>query len=293
MKNVLIKIKGTPFFETLSHSKNYFISNIAAKGIGIISLPVITRLLLPSDYGIINVFNSYNGIFVSVLTLNCYVALGRYYYEEQDDLKEFFGTSIIFIFSLLSLFFILFVIFRDKISSLLSLPSNIIIFCVPSVLFYVFGSWYEQIYVPQRKSKQIAIRNVISSYGGFALVVVLILLLTKDKYLGPIYASTVTGVLFTIYYFNVLKQYIKFSFSINALKYMLAYSLPLLPYTIGSVVLSQIDRIVINKYCGPTDVGLYSFAYNIGTLLTLVLSSLHLAWAPVYFKLMEEKTIPS
>ena len=87
MKNVLRRIKENPFFETLSHSKNYFISNVAAKGIIIISLPVMTRLLSPSDYGIINVFNSYSGIFISVLTLNCYVALGRYYYEEQNDLK--------------------------------------------------------------------------------------------------------------------------------------------------------------------------------------------------------------
>ena len=289
MKNILQRIKENPFSETLSHSKNYLISNVAVKGIGIISLPVMTRLLLPSDYGILSVFNSYNGILVSVLSLNCYVALGRYYYEKQDDLKEFFGTSIIFVFSLLTLFFILFIIFRDEISSLLSLPSNVIIFCVPSVMLYVFASWYEQIFVPQRKSKQIAVRNVISSCGGFALVVVITLLLSKDRYLGTLCASIITGMLFSIYYFYVLKPYIKLSFSIKALKYMLAYSLPLLPYTIGGVVLSQIDKIIINKYCGQADVGLYSFAYNVGSLLTLVLSSVHLAWAPAYFKLMEEK----
>ena len=164
-------------------------------------------------------------------------------------------------------------------SSLLSLPSNVIIFCVPSVMLYVFASWYEQIYVPQRKSKQIAVRNVISSYGGFALAFVLTLLLSKDKYLGSLCASIITGLLFSVYYFHVLKPYIKFSFSNKALRYMLAYSLPLLPYTIGNVVLSQIGRIIINKYYGQTDVGLYSFAYNIASLLTLVLSSLHLAWA--------------
>ena len=77
MKNILQRIKENPFSETLSHSKNYLISNVAVKGIGIISLPVMTRLLLPSDYGILSVFNSYNGILVSVLSLNCYVALGK------------------------------------------------------------------------------------------------------------------------------------------------------------------------------------------------------------------------
>ena len=289
MKNILRIIKENSFYETLSHSKYYFISNLAVKGIGIFSLPVLTRLLLPSDYGVISLFNSYNGIFISLLTLNCYVALGRYYYEEQDDLMEFFGTSITFIFSLLFLFLVLFIIFRNEISSLLSLPTNVIILFVPTVMVFVFSSWYEQIYVPQKKSKQIAVRNVISSYGKFALVVIITLVLSKDKYLGSLYASIITGALFTVYYLYALKPYIKFTFSVKSLKYMLNYSLPLIPYTLGAVILSQIDRIVINKYYGETNVGLYSFAYSIGSLLTLVLSSLQLAWTPVYFKLMAAK----
>jgi len=128
VKNLLNKIKANPFFETLYHSKNYLISNLAVKGLGVISLPVMTRLLLPSDYGQLNVFNSYNTILISILTLNCYVALGRYYYEEQNDFKEFFGTSIILVLSLLFIFFIFFIIFQKKLSSLLNLPTHLIIF---------------------------------------------------------------------------------------------------------------------------------------------------------------------
>ena len=289
MKSVLNRIKANPFFETLYHSKNYFISNIAVRGLGIISLPVMTRLLLPSDYGLLSVFGSYNSILISILTLNCYVALGRYYYEEQNDLDEFFGTSIIFVLSLLFISFIFFITFQNKLSSLLNLPAHLIIYLVPFAMFYVFSSWYEQIYVPQQKSKQIAIRNMIRSYGGFALAVLFISLLDKDKYMGQIYAMTIMGIFFSFYYFCVLRPYIKFSFKLKALKYSLSFSLPLIPHAICSVVLAQADRVLINKYCGPTDVGLFSLAYNIGALLTLVLSALSIAWTPAYFKHMNDK----
>lgn len=289
MKSLLNKIKANPFFETLYHSKNYLISNLAVKGLGIISLPVLTRLLLPSDFGLLNVFRSYTSILVSILTLNCYVALGRYYYEEQNDFKEFFGTSIIFVLSLLFIFFIFFLIFQNKISSLLNLPAHLIIYLVPLIMFYIFNSWYEQIYVPQKKSRQIAVRNMISSYGGFALAVLFISLLDKDKYMGQIYAMTIMGIFFSIYYFYVLRPYIKFSFKIKAVKYCLSYSVPLIPYAISGVLLAQADRVIINKYSGPTDVGLFSLAYNIGALLTLALSSLHNAWVPVYYKNMNDK----
>jgi O-antigen/teichoic acid export membrane protein len=141
-------------------------------------------------------------------------------------------------------------------------------------MFYVFSSWYEQIYVPQQKSKQIAVRNMISSYGGFALAVLFILFLNKDKYMGQIYAMTIMGICFSFYYFYVLRPYIKFSFKLKALKYSLSYSLPLIPYAICTVGLAQADRVLINKYRGPNDVGLFSMAYSIGALLTLVLASL-------------------
>jgi len=156
-------------------------------------------------------------------------------------------------------------------------------------MFYVFSSWYEQIYIPQQKSKQIAVRNMISSYGGFALAVLLILFLKKDKYMGQIYAMTVMGICFSFYYFYVLIPYIKFSFKLKSLKYMLSYSLPLIPYAICTVGLAQADRVIINKYCGPADVGLFSMAYSIGALLTLLLSSLSIAWTPAYFKHMKDK----
>jgi len=289
VKSLLNKIKANPFFETLYHSHNYLISNLAVKGLAIISLPVMTRLLLPADYGLLNVFGSYNTILISILTLNCYVALGRYYYEEQNDLKEFFGTLIIFVLSLLFIFFIFSVMFQNKLSSLLNLPTHLIIYLVPFIMFYVFSSWYEQICIPQQKSKQIAVRNMISSYGGFALAVLFISLLNKDKYMGQIYAMTIMGICFSFYYFYVLRPYIKLFFKLKALKYSLSYSLPLIPYSICNVALAQADRVLINKYCGPTDVGLFSLAYNIGALLTLVLSSLSIAWTPAYYKHMNDK----
>jgi len=123
----------------------------------------------------------------------------------------------------------------------------------------------------------------------FVLSVICILFLDRNKYLGQLYASLAIGTVFSIYYYYSLRSYIKLSFNPGALKYILSFSLPLLPYALSGVILDQFDRIMINKYSGYSDAGLYSFAYNIGMLLTLVLSALHQAWTPDYFKHMEDK----
>lgn len=282
-------LRKNSFYETLSHSKYYLISNVAIKALALVSMPVMTRLLTPSEYGVISVFNSYQGIFITLLTLNCYGALGRYYYEKHDDFKEFFGTSIIFIGSLLLTFFLLSIAFTNTISSFLKLPSNTIIFIIPLVAAYVLGSWFEQINVPQRQSRKITVRNVISAYSNFVLAVIIIVFLQQDKYLGQLYAGLAIGIIFAIYYYFELRPYFTFSLNTRSLKYALSFSLPLMPYALSGVILDQFDRIMINKYSGFSDAGLYSFAYNIGMLLTLVLSALHQAWAPDYFKHMDDK----
>lgn len=277
------------FFEFLMHSKNYFLSNMATGALAFLSLPVMTRLLSPSDYGVLSVFTGYQGVFVALLTLNCYVALGRYFYEKKDDFKQFFGANLIFILLLLSLAFVFFLLFQNEAARLLGLPANTILFIVPAVLIYIAGSWFEQIYVPQKQSRKIAVRNVIRAYGIFALSIVFILLMDSEKYLGQIYATIIIGGLFFIYYFFDLKSYLKFAFQFKHITYIMHYSVPLLPYALSGVILAQFDRIMINSYLGSTPAGLYAFAAVIGSMLAIVSSSLFQAWNPDYFKHMDEK----
>jgi len=39
------KAKKSDIYETLKHSKNYFFADIAIKAVGVISVPIFTRLL--------------------------------------------------------------------------------------------------------------------------------------------------------------------------------------------------------------------------------------------------------
>lgn len=277
------------YISLLSHFKNYLLSSIAVKSIAIISMPVMTRLLSPEDYGVYNIFLSYVTIFVPLLSLNIYAALGRYYYEEDSDLKTFLGTSIISVFVLLFFWGGVFYAFSDSISKLIGLPVVVIKFIVPSVLFYVVSSWFEQIHVAQKNSWLISRRDMIRALFMFAAGVVCVLYLEKDKYLGMIYSTFFVGLASLIYYGINLKQYINYRFSKNHLRYMLNFSIPLIPSSISGVILAQFDRVMINNMYGASETGLYSIAYNVALLLTIVITSLHLAWMPDYYKLMNKR----
>lgn len=271
------------------HAKNYFFANIVTKALGLISIPFLTYLLTPFDYGVISLYNGFLGVFVTLLTFNFYSSIGRYFFEGKDDLSTFFGTVIILNFSLLVLFGICFYFFREEIALLIQLPIAAILFIVPSVMVYSASSFYEQIFSALQRSKHIAIRNIIIGYLSVFLSIFIIYFMSKDKYLGYLSANLCVGTISIVYYFVILKPYIKFSFSIKYLKYIFSYSIPLIPYTLSWALFPQIDRIMINQYQGMNDVGLYSFGANIGMLLLLFSGSIYQAWNPIYYKYMNEK----
>ena len=287
--NLINKIKSSDIFETLRHSKNYFSANVATRAIGFISIPIFTRLFTQEDYGIVAVFASYVGIMTVILSLNSYTAVGRYYYEKTDDFGEFLGTSFIFVGLILCVSVIIYILFYQQINNLIKLPGLLPIYLLFACLFAIIRSVYAQILVPQKKSKELAIINVVNGYIGFAIAVLFVYLLKENRYLGRVWATLLVGLFFSIYYIKNINKYLKFNFKIEHIKYIANYSIPLMPHNLSGVILAQFDRIMINNITSTASAGLYSLGYNIGMLLLMVNSSIMTALIPDFIKFSDNK----
>jgi len=173
--------------------------------------------------------------------------------------------------------------FRIKIAIILSLSPYLLSILLLSSVSMLITSVYTQIIVPQRKSKQFSAINVAQTYLTLILSVLFVYYLKENKYLGIIMAQLLIGVIFSVYFLFTIIKYIKFKFSYDHFKYILTYSVPLIPYSLSGVILAQFDRIMINNSRGLTETGLYSLAYNVGMLLTLVIASTQTALMPDFF----------
>ena len=287
--NLLTTLKQYEFGRTLLDFRNYLTADIVTKGLAFISIPVLTRLLSPADYGIVSIFLSYVGIFAVLFSLNAHGSVGRYFYEKKADFSEFFGSSISLTIVCLSLTLSIFLFFADKLSLWLGLPQILLYLLFPGVLYGIIHSFFRNIYIHSRESKKVATVKITYAYLYFALSVVIILLLDDDLYLGPILASVLTSVGLSIWLAIFLKPYFKPAFKKQHVLYILSYSVPQIPYILSSIILAQFDRLMINSYIGNTEAGLYSFAYNIGMLTHMVSESLFQAWMPDWFKYMDQE----
>ena len=289
IKSIFQQVKKYKFFDTFKHTSTYFSGKLVVQGLSIISLPIYTYFLTTEEYGIINVFGSLASVMTILLTLNLNGSIGRYYFEEREDWREFNGTSMI---AALAAFLVLggvFFYFREWIAYKSNLPEQTMVW----ILFTVFGVsvWriFEMFFIARKESKTYATNEIIYHYSKFALALVGILFLVTDRSLGKIMGEGIAASIIALYFLYKLAPHIKLHFSWKHLKYIGYVSIPLIPYILSGQILVFFDQFFINSTIGNEAAGLYSFAYKIGMMLSMLLAALTSAAAPDFYKWMNAK----
>jgi len=289
VKEILGKIRNSNTYEILRHSRNYLSADLSVKAIGFISIPIFTRLLTEEEYGIMSVFYAYVPIVLVLLSLNCYNSVSRYYYENKNDFQEFLSTNIILLVSIFLSTSSIYFLFYKKISLFLKLPEPLPLFLIFVSFFNVIYSIYLQKLYPQKKSREIAITSISYGYTTFLVAIIITLLLNEERYLGRVLASLIVGFIFSFFFLYKLGINYRISLDKKYIKYIILYSLPLIPYSLSEQILSQFDRIMINASIGAKAAGLYSIGYNIGIITLLFSTALLASFTPDFFKLMATK----
>lgn len=285
----MMAFKNHHFFILLMHTKNYLFASIATGALGFISLPVLTRLLSPGEYGTLNVFLSFVGLLTIILSLNAHTSVGRYWYEKQDDFSRFLGTSVFLVGMIMVLSCTGFAFFRKPLSKLLGLPGSLVLWLLPFIIVGIIDTIFQQIYQAQRRSALIAKLNIAKAYGGLGTGIFFVLMMGSERYYGVIWGRLIALALISVVVIKYLLPYFQFTFERSYLRYIAGYSIPLIPYVLSGPILGQFDRIMINSYIGSDAAGLYSLAYNIGMFPAIFISALLTAWIPDYFEDMDNK----
>lgn len=286
----MINFKDKDLGEFLKHSKNYISASFFLKGLALISIPIITYLLSPEEYGKVGIFTSLVNFLVILLSLNTFTSIVRYYHENEKRIFEFIWTLIIF---LIPFLIVINIVFYNSIKLLLletfNIENNIFLGALISASLFILVRYYLSFLQTSQQSYRY---NKISTLRGFALLLLTITLyyfLTTDKYLGRIYAEIVVNIVFVIYVivaFYTISSRRKFNASL--LKYSLSYSIPLIPHALSVVLLNSSDRIILNQLRGPVETGYYTFAYQVGLALEIVIIGTNKSWVPMFFKRIKE-----
>lgn len=273
---------------TLRNFFNYFIGDLFVKGFLFISLPLLSNILSPAEYGKLSLINSAIMILYVFISFNLQNAVINQYMKQKNDFDIYLGSIIIFLLPAQTVFLSLYPFYGSILSALLQISEDdlfwVIIICIQLSYIYIYTSYLQ---ASQQSSKFVRI-NIISKVSEIILIFLFAMALTNNKYLSKIISQLIINIILLIYLAPLIKKIISFKLNKTYLKYSLFFSVPLIIHVTSNTLLSQADRLIINKFLGEYSAGIYSFSYNIGMAIIVIIMAWNASWQPKLYNLLNE-----
>jgi len=267
-------------------SITYSLSSIINSAIPFFLLPILTRVLTPSDYGIVSIYSILISIFSIFIGLNLQGAINREYFNKKVDFKIYIFNCLIITIISFSIAYAICAIFSKQIFLLTKFPSEYLWTVMLASLFLQFLAFLLSIYQAEKKAVKFSAFQISQTVINVTLSIALVVVLKKG-WQGRIYANliaavSVGAVALLILIFKYSKAKISLEYIIRSLK----FGVLLIPHTMGGLLMSLFGRLVIANTLGLADTGLYTAALQIASILSIIEDSFNRAYAPwLYEKL--------
>ena len=265
----------------------YAVCNIIQKGISFLTTPVFSRLLTTEEYGLYNVFTTWQSVIIVLVSLN--LASGVYMrglikYEEDIDT---FASSLHSLFAVVfSVGFGIYLAGAGFWSRLLDIPVPYML-CMfadmlAAVAFHFWSSW-QRVYYRYKSLIVLTIVNAVLKPG----MGVICILLSDQALSARIYSMTAADVLcfggLLIWMWSGNKRV-----SVKYWRYALTYNLPLVPHYLSQIILNHSDRLMIKALTGASQAGIYSLAYTLSSIMVVVNQAILNSFNPWMYRQMKK-----
>lgn len=258
----------------------YTISSVTVKTITIITTPIFTRMMSTKDYGIANTFSSWYTLLMIFCSLNLTYSIGRAKLDFPGKLKEYVG-SLRLLAALTTIgLSVVGLIFIVPLSDFMEMNPQLVIILMIYVLFAPGMTFTSSMFRYEYRYKENILMTAYVTLSTILVTFIMLAFFKQDRYYAKVLGSVIPTVLLSAYFWYRTIKENNVHINIEYWKYGLAISLPLILHSVSLNILSQSDRIMITKFCGADDTGIYSLAYSYAILINIVLNAVNEAWLP-------------
>jgi len=275
----------------------YGSADFLQKAIGFLLLPIYTRFLTPSDYGILAMLVIISALFTPIASLGLPNAIFREFSIKSNDRNEILGTGFIAIIISSSLLLIITLYIADIISyGLIGDANSKIVFYVKITLISSFFSCL--LTIPQillrakRRAKLTSLLNIIQFSLSLSFTIIFVIIF-KMKIMGVIYGTLLSVIISTFINYFMIGKDLRLYFNLSKLKKMLYYGLPYVPARIQGFGMLYFGQYLVNNQLGLAEAGLYSIALKICMPFHLIIQAVQKAWVPLKFQIYSKEKNPT
>jgi O-antigen/teichoic acid export membrane protein len=279
--------------ELLRHSAIYGLGSIIARFIGVLLLPLYTRFLTPSDYGLIETLVALSAVLTALVAQAMKSAFFRFYFDSAEHEKRLLVVRTAFWYVLAASTAVLVsgVVFSDPISWLLFGTRSHAGLVIASFIGLWAAMNYEQM-TSLFRVEQRSTAYVIATLLNVAITIGMTILLVVVFEEGPIgvLVGNFTGTL--VVYAGLLaynRAALGLQFDRSLYREMNRFGLPLVPSALALWLTNFSDRFFLVKLSSTHEVGLYSIGVRIASAIVLLLTAFRMAWPAFAYGIEDDR----
>ena len=257
--------------------KHYFSASLLTTLAGLITFPILTRLLSKADYGIYSLIQGVQLIYEAVLKGGGQFSLLRFhsseYLEDEESKKRFISTFLVFpllLSSIVSFIGCISVIIYSYFFSEIYSAILVLIAAQSAIVLSYFRSYMQA----SGLSKYDSAIDVVYKYLYLAIVIPVVLFLSAN-YWGVYWAvaiSTLIAACVTLWLNRSVFKYISLNIDKELFSKSLKYSIPLLLTEISVLSMSYVDRFIMAAMdIEMSEIGIYAIGFGLANVIFMLI----------------------
>ena len=278
----------------LGESSIYTLGNVVQRSFSVITMPVFTRCLSVSEYGVLAIVTTARELFSVFFEVGSSASSARFYYACQDfeEERRLFSTLLFFTSGFGILLSLLLFFFGEKLWSIAvrDVPFHpFISLTLYTVLAGTVAILPRTLFRVRGQARIFVTVNLVQTSLTVAASVFLIMVRNMGA-LGPVVSNLVVTGLFSFVYLYCLRKHIALCFSWETVRKALAFGLPESPARFANWALKMSNQLILQHYAPLSMVAIYSVGYSVGSILfEQVINGVHWAVQPFYYQMAKEE----
>jgi O-antigen/teichoic acid export membrane protein len=266
----------------------YGLGSVLTRGIAFLLLPLYTRHLSPTDYGIVAVTATVASVLGVIYPLGLQGAVARFYFATQDEAERRATNGTLWIASIAIAGAI--TLLLDRFGAFLFRASIPAVPFDPYIRLAIWTAFLTILGLVPLNVLQVQERPrayVALSFGASLLttsgIVMLVVWRNEGAYgylRGGLFGGVAAALPYLVMAFRTVTPVVRW----GILRAALEYSLPLVPHALAGWVLELSDRAILSRFVTLGEVGVYAIGYQLGAAMGIIVSAFTSAWVPILFR---------
>ena len=268
----------------------YLVGNIFNKGMAFLTVPIFTRLLTVSDYGIVTTYTSWVSIISLVVGMALYMGIRAAFTENESNIPEIMSVTTTF--TLIWGVLLTFVVCLGLSWLNKNIRISLILLCFIQGIFTALIENCSMVLMMQFRYRCRTLLMVLPNFlSAVFSVFVIVFIVKKEAYYGRILPTVVITMIFGLAIAVSIYSKSKLLFNKKLLQKLLKISAPLVGHGMALYILSQSDRSMITWLANSSQTGIYSLVYNFSMIATVITTSLDGLWIPWFIQKLKSREV--